>query len=104
MLENDWFRDIVSSSSYTVRVSDDITQTWENTNEYLHEDSEFYNENVIGMKTGSLDGEYNLIVLYKHNGKEFLICSLGSKSNFARYEDMNHILTALANEYYLDKS
>lgn len=98
LLENDWFRDIVSSSSYTVRVADDITQTWENTNKYLHEDSEYYNENVIGVKTGSFDGENNLIVLYKHNGEEYLICSLGSMSDLARYEDMNHILNAIDSE------
>ncbi len=63
--------------------------------------SEYYNENVCGIKTGSLSDDYNLIVLYQQHGKEFLICSLGSQSDSSRYDDVNFILKTIDESYYL---
>ena len=68
LLKHQWFRDIVSQSSYTAILPDGSKQTWKNTNIFLDSTSEYYNENVLGVKTGSLSDDYNLIVLYKkHN-------------------------------------
>lgn len=56
LLEKAWFRDIVCQSSYTATLPDGKTQNWKNTNVFLDATSEYYNENVIGVKTGSLGG------------------------------------------------
>ena len=92
LLKHQWFRDIVSQSLYTAILPDGSTQTWKNTNIFLDPTSEYYNKNITGIKTGSLSDDYNLIVLYEKHGKEFLICSLGSQSDYSRYDDVNYIL------------
>ena len=61
LLEKQWFRDIVSKSNYTATLPDGSTQTWRNTNTFLDQTSEYYNENVKEMcirdrpKYGDLD-------------------------------------------------
>lgn len=65
LLEFQWFRDIISQSSYTATLPDGSTQSWKNTNTFLDPTSDYYNENVIGVKTGSLSDDYNLVVLYR---------------------------------------
>ena len=104
LLGYQWFRDIVSQSSYTATFPDGSTQTWKNTNTFLDPTSEYYNENVIGIKTGSLSDDYNLVVLYQKHGKEFLICSLGSQSDSSRYDDVNYIIKTINESDYLKKT
>ena len=101
LLEYQWFREIVCQSSYTATLPDGSIQTWKNTNIFLDPASEYYNENVIGVKTGSLSDDYNLVVLYKKYGKEFLICSLGSQSDESRYDDVNYIINTINESDYL---
>lgn len=101
LLAYPWFREIVSQTSYTATLPDGSKQTWKNTNTFLDSTSEYYNENIIGVKTGSLSDDYNLIVLYKMHGKEFLICSLGSQSDSSRYDDVNYILKTIDESDYL---
>lgn len=103
LLKHQWFRDIVSQTSYIATLPDGSKQTWKNTNVFLDPTSEYYNENVRGIKTGSLSDDYNLIVLYKKHGKEFLICSLGSQSDTSRYDDVNYILKTIDESDYLKK-
>lgn len=103
LLEYSWFREIVSQNTYTATLPDGTTQTWQNTNTFLNPTSEYYNENVRGIKTGSLSDDYNLIVLYQQHGKEFLICSLGSESDTSRYDDVNYILKTIDESDYLKK-
>lgn len=101
LLEYQWFRDVVSQSSYMATLPDGSTQTWKNTNTFLDPNSEYYNENVIGVKTGSLSDDYNLVVLYKKYDKEFLICSLGSQSDSSRYDDVTYIINTIDESDYL---
>ena len=103
LLEFQWFREIISQSSYTATLPDGSTQSWKNTNTFLDPTSAYYNENVIGIKTGSLSDDYNLVVLYRKYGKEFLICSLGSQSDSSRYDDVNNILKTIDESDYLKK-
>lgn len=103
LLENQWFRDIVSESDYMATLPDGSTQTWKNTNTFLDQSSDYYNENVKGVKTGSLSDNYNLVILYQQHGKEFLICSLGSQSDSSRYDDVNYILKTIDESDYLAK-
>lgn len=44
LLEKQWFREIVSQTSYTATLPDGTTQTWRNTNTFLDPSSEYYNE------------------------------------------------------------
>ena len=101
LLEYQWFRDIVSQSSYMATLPDGSTQTWKNTNTFLDPNSEYYNENVIGVKTGSLSDDYHLVILYKKYDKEFLICSLGSQSDSSRYDDVTYIIHTIDESDYL---
>ena len=80
-----------------------MTQMWKNTNAFLDSTSDYYNGNVKGVKTGSLSDDYNLVVLYQQHGKEFLICSLGSKSNSSRYDDVNYIIKTIDESDYLSR-
>ena len=101
LLENEWFRKIVSQYYYTATLPDGSTQSWESTNTFLNPTSQYYNENVIGIETGSLFDDYNLVVLYQQHGKEFLICSLGSQSDSSRYDDVKYILKTIDESNYL---
>ena len=101
LLENPWFREMVSQHMYIATLPDGSTQTWVNTNAFLDPASEYYNERIIGVKTGSLAENYNLVVLYQQHGKEFLICSLGSQSDSSRYDDVNYILQTIDESDYL---
>lgn len=97
LLKHEWFREIVSKSLYTAELPDGSFETWKNTNIFLDKSSKHYNEGIIGIKTGSLNKEYNLVVLYKKNNREFLICSLGSTTNDLRYEDVEYIIESIDN-------
>ena len=75
LLEYSWFREIVSQNTYTATLPDGSTQIWQNTNAFLDPTSEYYNENVCGIKTGSLSDDYNLIVLYQQHRRLLLVMS-----------------------------
>lgn len=95
LLKEDWFRRIVCQSSYTAGLPDGSIQTWENTNAFLDPESSYYNKRVIGVKTGSWDNDFNLIALYRQYNREFLIVSLGSDTDDARYDDVSRVLHAI---------
>lgn len=97
LLKYKWFRKIVSQGNYTAVLPDGRCQSWENTNLFLNKNSTYYNKNVMGIKTGSLEKDYNLVVLYKKDNKEFLICSLGSESDISRYDDVTYVLKSIDN-------
>ncbi|MGI6254560.1 MAG: D-alanyl-D-alanine carboxypeptidase family protein [Acutalibacter sp.] len=101
LLEYPWFREIVGQRAYTAVLSDGFTQTWENTNAFLNPDSPYYDPNVQGVKTGSLEDSYNLVVLYHQHGKDFLVCALGSDSDEGRYEDVAALLRTIDESSYL---
>ncbi len=92
LLKKKWFRKIISQNTYHATLPDGSVQVWGNTNEFLNPSSNYYDENMKGVKTGTLKDAYNLIVLYEKDGIEYLICSLGSKSDEARYEDVKELV------------
>lgn len=102
LLKNSWFRDIISAPEYVAKLPDGATQTWKNTNTYLDPtEDNYYKPGVKGVKTGSLGEDFNLVVLYEKNGKEFLIISLGSQSNTSRYDDVFYVLNSIDSSHYL---
>ena len=68
------------------------TNTWVNTNKQLDPNSEYYNENVIGIKTGSLDDNYSLVTYYDDGERSLLIGVFGSATDKGRYEDTYEII------------
>lgn len=98
LLESQWFRDTVSQHTYTAYLPDGSFHEWENTNEFLDPESPYYNINVKGVKTGSLEYDYHLVVLYQQHGKEYLIISLGSASDELRNEDVTFVLRTIDRE------
>ena len=104
LLEENWFRTIVAQANYEVKLRDGSSKSWKNTNKLLNpKESAYYNERVKGIKTGSLGEDYNLIVLYKTEKKEFLIISLGSSSDSSRYDDLSYLLNTIDKSFYLNK-
>ena len=69
--------------------------TWKNTNEFLDENSPYYNANVKGMKTGTMASSYNLVVLYEKDGKAYLITCLAARSNEGRYKAVQSAINTI---------
>lgn len=103
LLDESWFREIVSQSTYLATLADGTTKSWKNTNRFLDPNDPYYNEKVKGIKTGSLAGDYNLVVLYRTGEKEFLIVSLGSSSDDSRYDDLSYLLKTIEESDFLKK-
>lgn len=70
------------------------TNTWINTNKMLDPESKYYDKNVIGLKTGSLEDNYSLITLYDNGEYRFLIGVFGAKKDNIRYKDTLNIIKA----------
>lgn len=92
LLKNDWFRNIIYQDSYSATLPYGGIQTWKNTNLFLDYNGNFYRPGVMGVKTGTVGGTYNLDILYEGNGREYLIVSLGSTTEYYRYSDVEHLL------------
>lgn len=72
------------------------TNIWTNTNQMLIPESKYYNEDISGLKTGSLGkGNYNLICTLEHNGKKYIIGVFAAKSADTRFEDMQTLIDSL---------
>lgn len=78
--------------------SDDVTYasghtiTWVNTNKQLDPESEYYNEHVIGLKTGSLNENCCVITLYDDGEHRFIIGVFGAKNDDDRYKDTQSLI------------
>ena len=59
--------------------------TWENTNKLLDKHSPFFNEKIVGMKTGTMASSYSVVAIYEEDGKEYLITCLAARSDEGRY-------------------
>jgi len=73
------------------------TNTWINTNDMLHENSKYYCEGIIGLKTGSLTGNYCLVTLYDDGETKLLIGVFGAKDESDRYEDTLRLINGYTN-------
>ena len=70
--------------------------TWHNSNKFLDPYSEFYNENVTGLKTGTtLNAGNCLISVFEKNGMTFLCAVTGCATDYERY----NLTLRLINEY-----
>ena len=71
------------------------TNTWTNTNALLDPDSPYYRPSVTGLKTGSLDRNYNVIVKAEQNGESYIIGIFGADDKHARFADAAKAVDAL---------
>ncbi|MFM1581763.1 serine hydrolase [Helcococcus bovis] len=92
IIQYKFIRDVISTYEYQSVLSDNTKHIWINTNKFLDPNFKYFNENVKGIKTGSLDGINNLILLYYKGNTEYIIHVLGSKTDEQRYEDANEII------------
>ena len=77
-----------------------------NTNKFLDKSSKFYDENIIGLKTGSLSVGKNISVLYENptNKKKYVIFVFGAKTDDDRYKDSIKVREIIENEIFSSKS
>lgn len=75
------------------------TNTWTNTNKFLHPDSGYYNPHVTGLKTGSLTGRYSLYISAEYEGNVYLIGVFDSVGTTRRYDEAKAALDVLGVYY-----
>lgn len=82
-MKNETFRSIVSMSSCTIAATDKYEERYfKNTNEMLNPKSEYYNENIIGIKTGYTSQAQNCLISgMQKNGIELISVVLGSPAS-----------------------
>lgn len=95
ILRNNLVAEIVSLSEYNYNSESGNKLHWISTNEFLLPNSEYYNENVKGVKTGSLDSVFNLITRYKSAEGDYLIFVLGAGSSNERFNETKTIIQSL---------
>lgn len=87
LMKYGWFLDMVKTESYTTILPNGTSLTWRNSNRCLRTDHEFYDPSVTGLKTGSYFAINNLASVFRSNGKDYIMVSLGSTVTDGRYKD-----------------
>lgn len=89
-------RDAVSAVEKTVSVGNGQTLTFRNTNLFLHQSSNFYDERVTGFKTGSTSraGKCLATTLVK-DGKTYVAIVMNCSTDTDRYKTMQELLTRI---------
>ena len=73
------------------------TNTWINTNKLLDQDSKYYSPYAVGLKTGSINGEYSLVFAFRFDdGREYIAGVFGGNEKNTRFEDANKIIDCFA--------
>ena len=84
--------------TYAGRYTDDVTyasghvNTWTNTNRFLDPASDCYSEHIIGLKTGSLEGNYCLVTVYDDGETRLIVGVFGCPTENDRYEDTEALI------------
>ncbi len=94
--------DIICKYASTVRdkvyyVSGE-SMDWKNSNQLINPDSPYYRECVTGLKTGSLDNHYCLLVSADIGGDTYIIGVIGAPSVPARFTDATTIIDIIASQ------
>lgn len=99
------YEEVVEFSKKDIEIINNIK--YENTNKFLHQQSIWYNKNVVGLKTGSLTNNKNIVTIYNKNGNEnnqYIIFTMGSKEEDNRYSDNKKVMEMIENEVLNSKS
>ncbi|MBE6620760.1 MAG: D-alanyl-D-alanine carboxypeptidase [Ruminococcaceae bacterium] len=88
-------------SRYAAMAKDSVTyesghtNTWVNTNAMLDPTSPYYRPSVTGLKTGSLDRNFCVIVTAEAGGERYIIGIFGARDKNARFADAARAVDAL---------
>ena len=86
----------VGMYSADVRYASGENNTWTNTNKLLDPYSKYYSAYAVGLKTGSISGEYSLIFAFRfEDSREYIAGVFGGDDKNTRFEDANKIIKYL---------
>ncbi len=101
-IQNDIFKEIVSSASHTAKVTtadgSEKTMKWQQSNQLVNGSVEVpKGVTVIGGKTGTTDEAGACLVLYSENSasKGFISIIMGAESKSVLYENMTKLIAAI---------
>ena len=84
---------IVSTYSKDMTFISGETITWTNTNQFLDQNSVFYNPYVVGMKTGStIDAGTCLLTSYNDGDHDLIVFTAGCTSDESRYSQTSILI------------
>lgn len=89
VLDSQLIMESASTAKLEITLLSGETITWLNSNYLLHEDSEYYTPNCIGLKTGSTQnaGKCVITLFRQDDGSYLLIGVLGSSTDEQRFAD-----------------
>ncbi|AOZ72357.1 hypothetical protein BK816_02775 [Boudabousia tangfeifanii] len=96
-LQNTLIKQIVQKPTQKLFQPDGKELVMRNTNKFLDQSSEFYQPNIKGVKTGSLEGLNNLISWYQADQKAYIFVVLGAKTDEDRYRDTQKLIDQVKN-------
>ena len=106
-MKNETFRKIVSTYTYTLSATNKYPnkdRVMKNTNEFINPSSQFYNESVKGIKTGTTIPAGNcLITDVAQDGLDFIIVVLGAKTTRGKFVETSKLLHYSLDNYELTK-
>ncbi len=95
-MQYDVIREIASTPSKHVVFASGEIVTWYNTNALLHEDSEYYLPQAIGLKTGTTDlAGMCLAAVIEADGVEYIAISANCQTNDDRYGKVLQLIECL---------
>lgn len=97
-MANEIISKYASTYSADVRYASGEINTWTNTNKLLDKESIYYSPYAVGLKTGSISGEYSLLFAFKlEDGREYIAGVFGADGRNTRFEDANKIINYFEN-------
>ncbi len=89
VLDSELIMECAKTAKLDVTLLSGETITWLNSNHLLHEESEFYTPNCIGLKTGSTQnaGKCVITLFRQDDGSYLLLGVLGSSADEQRFAD-----------------
>ena len=92
-LRQDVFREIVGQTSYFATFVTGQTIEWKNSNQMMNNTSQFFVENVKGIKTGTTPKAGRcLIVLFDDGTHELIAASMGNPTDEERYYSVREMI------------
>lgn len=80
-LQESVIAEAVKTTLLSTELPDGQKVEWKNTNEFINPKAIFYNPRITGVKTGSLDKNYNLILRYQTKELDLLVTILGQEED-----------------------
>ncbi len=89
VMKNPMIMEFAATAKAEVVYTSGQTITWKNSNLLLHEDSGYYTETAMGLKTGSTDdaGACLISLFLQEDGSYLVVGVLGSTGDEERYDD-----------------